>query len=187
VPVGIGTQSGQCEGDSRSVLRAAGGVALWALAGLLVFGACSGIDAAIATGVDAAVAPPSGGLRCQAACQLSSPRWAVADIYSSKEARSCRSDWRDPFPLALLAAAAAISLVASSALRWGLSLLRLAGQPAAISLAGALLIFACAVLVARLVVTHRALDHRVAMPAPSVSLGSSPESAVLLASRLSRS
>ena len=88
MPVEIGTQSGQCEGDRRSVLRAAVGVGLWALAGLLVFGACSGIDATIVTGVDAAVALPNGGSRRQAAWQLSSPRWAVADIYSSKEARS---------------------------------------------------------------------------------------------------
>ena len=98
-----------------------------------------------------------------------------------------RSDWRDPVPLALLAAAAAISLVALSTPRWRLSLLRLAGRPAAISLAGTLLSFACSVLVARLVVTRRALDHRMAMPAPSVSLGPSPGSAVPFASRLSRS
>lgn len=96
-----------------------------------------------------------------------------------------RSDWREPVPLALLAAAAAISLMALSASQWGLSLLRLAGRPAAISLAGALLSFACPVFAARLVVTRRALDHGVAMPAPSVSLGPSPESAVLFASRLS--
>lgn len=98
-----------------------------------------------------------------------------------------RSDWRDAVPLAPLAAAAAISLVASSAPRWGQSLLKLAGHPAAVSLAGALLSFACAVLAARLVVTRRALDHRVAMPASGVSLGPSSESAVPFASRLSRS
>jgi hypothetical protein len=98
------------------------------------------------------------------------------------------SDRRDAVPLALLAAAAAISLVASNAPRWGLSLLRLAGQPAAISLAGALLSFACAVLVARLVVTRRALDHRVAMLAiPADSFDPSPESIVRFASGLSRS
>lgn len=98
-----------------------------------------------------------------------------------------RSGWREAVPLALLTAAAAISLAALSVPWWGPSLLRLAGQPAAISLAGALLIFACAVLVARLVVTRWAPDHRVAMPASSVSSGPSPESVVLLASRLSRS
>lgn len=98
-----------------------------------------------------------------------------------------RSDWRDVVPLALLAAAAAISLVALSAPRWGVSLLRLAGHPAAISLAGALLIFACGVLVARLVVTRRVLDHRMATLALGVSLNLSPESVVLFASRLSRS
>jgi hypothetical protein len=98
-----------------------------------------------------------------------------------------RSDWREQAPLVLLAAAAAISLMALRAPRWGLSLSRLAGQPASISLAGALLSFACPVLVARLVVTRRALDHRMAMPAPSVSLGPSPESAVPFTSRLSPS
>jgi len=98
-----------------------------------------------------------------------------------------RSDWREPVPLPFPAAATAISLVALSASRWGLSLLRLAGQPAAISLAGALLSFACPVLAARLVVTRRALDHRVAMPAPSVSLSPSPGAAVPFAARLSRS
>jgi hypothetical protein len=98
-----------------------------------------------------------------------------------------RSDWRDPVLSALLAVAAAISLVALSVPRWGPSLLRLAGQPAAISLAGALLSFACAVLVARLVVTRRVLDQRVAMLALGVSSDPSPEFAVLFASRLSRS
>ena len=68
------------------------------------------------------------------------------------------------------------------------SLLELAGRPAAVSLAGALLSFACAVLVARLVVTRRALDHRVAMLAvPADSFDPSPESVVRFASGLSRS
>jgi len=78
--------------------------------------------------------------------------------------------------------------VASNAPRWGQSLLKLAGHPAAISLAGALLSFAFAVLVARLVVTRRALDHRVAMLAiPADSFDPSPESVVRFASGLSRS
>jgi hypothetical protein len=99
-----------------------------------------------------------------------------------------KSDPRDAVPLILLAAAVAIGLVASSAARWAHSLLELAGHPAAISLAGALLIFACAVLVARLVVTRRALDHRVAMLAiPADSFDPSPESVVRFASGLSRS
>ena len=98
------------------------------------------------------------------------------------------SDRRDAVPLALLAAAIAIVLVASSAPRWGQSLLELAGHPAAVSLAGALLSFAGAVLVARLVVTRRALDHRVAMLAiPADSFDPSPESVVRFASGLSRS
>lgn len=98
------------------------------------------------------------------------------------------SNRRDAVPLVLLAAAVAIGLVASSAPRWAQSLLELAGRPAAISLAGALLIFACAVLVARLVVTRRALDHRVAMLAvPDDSFDPSPESVVRFASGLGRS
>jgi hypothetical protein len=98
------------------------------------------------------------------------------------------SNRRDAVPLALLAAAIAIMLVASSAPRWGQSLLELAGHPAAVSLAGALLSVACAVLVARLVVTRRALDHRVAMLAiPADSFDPSPESVVRFASGLSRS
>ncbi|HEU4461259.1 MAG TPA: hypothetical protein VFR75_01580, partial [Solirubrobacterales bacterium] len=99
-----------------------------------------------------------------------------------------KSDPRDAVPLALLAAAVALMLVASSAGRWAHSLLKLAGHPAAVSLAGALLSVACAVLVARLVVTRRALDHRVAMLAiPADSFDPSPESVVRFASGLSRS
>lgn len=98
------------------------------------------------------------------------------------------SNRRDAVPLALFAAAVAIVLVASSAPRWGQSLLELAGHPVAVSLAGALLSFACAVLVARLVVTRRALDHRVAMLAIAAdSFDPSPESVVRFASGLSRS
>src|SRR5262249_14941726 len=53
---------------------------------------------------------------------------------------------------------------------------------------GALLTFACAVLLARLVVTRRALGHRVAMLAvPADSFDPSPESVVRFASGLSRS
>ncbi len=93
------------------------------------------------------------------------------------------SDRRDAVPLALLpvAVAVAIALVASSAPRKGQSLLGLAGHPAAVSLAVALLTFASAVLVARLVVTRRALDHRMAMLAtPAGSFNPSPESVVRL-------
>lgn len=98
------------------------------------------------------------------------------------------SDRRDAVPLALLAAAIAILFVAASASRWAHSLLELAGRPAAISLAGALLTFACAVTAARLVVTRRALDHRVAMVAvPADSFDPSDEAVVRFASGLSRS
>lgn len=98
------------------------------------------------------------------------------------------SDRRDAVPLALLAAAIAIMFVAASVPRWLQSLRELAGHPAAVSLAGALLSFACAVLVARLVVTRRALDHRVALLAvPADSFDPSPESVVRFASGLSRS
>jgi hypothetical protein len=98
------------------------------------------------------------------------------------------SDRRDAVPLALLAAAIAVVFVAAAVPRWLQSLRELAGHPAAVSLAGALLSFACAVLVARLVVTRRALDHRVAMFAvPADSFDPSPESVVRFASGLSRS
>lgn len=98
------------------------------------------------------------------------------------------SDRRDAVPLILLAAAAASIIVASSLPRWSQSLVALAGHPAAVSLAGALLSFACAVLLARLVVTRRALDHRVAMLAvPADSFDPSPEAVVRFASGLSRS
>lgn len=98
------------------------------------------------------------------------------------------SDRRDAVPLALLAAAVAIALVASSASRWGQSLLGFAGHPAAVSLAVALLTFACAVLAARLVVTRRALRHRVAVLAvPADSFDPSAEAVVRFASGLSRS
>lgn len=98
------------------------------------------------------------------------------------------SDRRDAVPLALLAAAAAIVLLASGAPRWSQSLLELAGHPAAVSLAGALLSFACAVLAARLVVTRRALDHRAAkLAVPADSFDPSPESVLRFASGLSRS
>lgn len=98
------------------------------------------------------------------------------------------SDRRDAVPLALLAAAIAALFVAASLRQWLVALRELAGHPAAVSLAGALLSFACAVLVARLVVTRRALDHRVAILAvPADSFDPSPESVVRFASGLIRS
>lgn len=98
------------------------------------------------------------------------------------------SNRRDAVPLALLAAAIAVAYLTASVPRLLQSLRELAGHPAAISLAGALLIFASAVLVARLVVTRRALDHRVAILAiPADSFDPSPESVVRFASGLSRS
>ncbi len=98
------------------------------------------------------------------------------------------SDRRDAVPLALLAAAIAALFVAASLRQWLVSLRELAERPAAVSLAGALLMFAFAVLVARLVVTRRSLDHRVAILAiPADSFDPSPESVVRFASGLSRS
>ena len=98
------------------------------------------------------------------------------------------SDRRDAVPLALLAAAIAALFVAASLRQWLVALRELAGHPAAVSLAGALLSFACAVLLARLVVTRRALDHRVAILAvPADSFDPSPEAVVRFASGLSRS
>jgi hypothetical protein len=98
------------------------------------------------------------------------------------------SDRRDAVPLALLAATIAALFVAASLRQWLVALRELAGHPAAVSLAGALLIFACAVLVARLVVTRRALDHRVALLAiPADSFDPSPQAVIDFASGLSRS
>lgn len=98
------------------------------------------------------------------------------------------SDRRDAVPLALLAAAIAALFVAASLRQWVVTLRELAERPAAVSLAGALLMFACAVLVARFVVTRRALDHRVAiLVVPADSFDPSPESVVRFASGLSRS
>ncbi|MGN6814908.1 MAG: hypothetical protein ACTHK3_02345 [Solirubrobacterales bacterium] len=98
------------------------------------------------------------------------------------------SDRRDAVPLALLAAAIAALFVAASLRQWLVTLRDLAERPAAVSLAGALLMFACAVLVARLVVTRRSLDHRVAILAiPADSFDPSPESVLRFASGLSRS
>ncbi|HSS05239.1 MAG TPA: hypothetical protein VLK89_08665 [Solirubrobacterales bacterium] len=98
------------------------------------------------------------------------------------------SDRRDAVPLALLMATIAILFIAASASRWAHSLMELAGRPAAISLAGALLTFACAVTAARLVVTRRALDHRVAMVAvPADSFDPSEEAVIRFASGLNRS
>ncbi len=98
------------------------------------------------------------------------------------------SDRRDGVPLALLASAIAVVVLVANAPRWGRSLLELAGRPAAISLAGALLCFAFAVIVARLVVTRRSLAHRVAMLAVPADSFDPPEEAVIrFASGLSRS
>ncbi len=98
------------------------------------------------------------------------------------------SDRRDAVPLALLAAAVAVVLIAARAPRWSQSLLGLAGHPAAVSLAVALLSVACAVAAARLVVTRRALGERVAMIAvPTDSFDPSEEAVIRFASGLSRS
>jgi hypothetical protein len=98
------------------------------------------------------------------------------------------SDRRDGVPLALLASAIAAVVLVANAPRWGRSLLELAGRPASVSLAGALLCFALAVIVARLVVTRRSLAHRVAMLAVPADSFDPPEEAVIrFASGLSRS
>ena len=84
------------------------------------------------------------------------------------------SDRRDAVPLILLASVIAALLLASAASRWAHALLALAGRPATVSLVGALLTFALAALVARLVVTRRALARRsavLAVPADSFDPG----------------
>jgi hypothetical protein len=76
----------------------------------------------------------------------------------------------------------------SSAPRWGRSLLELAGRPAVVSVAGALLILALGLLAARLVVTRRALDRRVRMLViPADSFDATGEAVLRLAAGLSRS
>ncbi|MDP9135868.1 MAG: hypothetical protein M3N56_13710, partial [Actinomycetota bacterium] len=98
------------------------------------------------------------------------------------------SDRQNPVPLLLIAAAVALVTVMSNAPRWGQSLLELAGRPAGVSLAVALLIFAVGLSVARLVVTRRALDRRVRMLAiPPDSFDPSDESVIRFAAGLSRS
>jgi hypothetical protein len=98
------------------------------------------------------------------------------------------SDRQNPVPLLLIAAAVALVTVISNAPRWGQSLLELAGRPAGVSLAVALLIFAVGLSVARLVVTRRALDRRVRMLAiPPDSFDPSDESVIRFAAGLSRS
>jgi len=98
------------------------------------------------------------------------------------------SDRRDAAPLVLLAIAIAIGFVAANAPQWARSLLDLAGRPATVSLVVALLIFACAVRAARLVVTRRALRRRSALLAvPADSFDPGEDAVFAFASALSRS
>jgi hypothetical protein len=97
------------------------------------------------------------------------------------------SDRQDPTLLLLIVGGVAIVTVISKAPQWGQSLLELAGRPAVVSLAVALLIFALGLVVARLVVTRRALDRRVRMLAiPPDSFDPSDEAVIRFASGLSR-
>jgi hypothetical protein len=98
------------------------------------------------------------------------------------------SDRRDAAPLVLLAVAIAVAFVAANAQKWGRSLLHLAGRPATVGLVVALLIFACALRVARLVATRRALRRRSALLAvPADSFDPSEDAILAFASALSRS
>ncbi|HEU5061730.1 MAG TPA: hypothetical protein VFT79_01100 [Solirubrobacterales bacterium] len=98
------------------------------------------------------------------------------------------SDRRDAAPLILLAIAIAAVFVAANAPQWARSLLDLAGRPATVSLVVALLIFACAVRAARLVVTRRALRRRSALLAvPADSFDPGEDAVLAFASALSRS
>jgi hypothetical protein len=91
-------------------------------------------------------------------------------------------------PLLLIAGAVALVTVISNAPQWGQSLLELAGRPAGVSIAGALLILVLGLSAARLVVTRRALDRRVRMLAiPPDSFDPSDESVIRFAAGLSRS
>lgn len=99
-----------------------------------------------------------------------------------------RSDPRDAVPLALIVASIAIVLLITSASRWAHSILLIAGRPATVILAVALLTFALLLLAARLVVTRRTLNERVVTFAlPADSFDPSIESVLRFASGLSRS
>jgi hypothetical protein len=99
-----------------------------------------------------------------------------------------RSDPRDAVPLALIVASIAIVLVIVNASRWARSIVLIASRPATVILAGALMMFAFLLLVARLVVTRRTLANRVATFAlPADSFDPSIESVLRFASGLSRS
>lgn len=98
------------------------------------------------------------------------------------------SDRRDAAPLILLACAIAAVVVAVNASRWAHSLLALAGRPATVSLAVALLSFALAAIAARLVVTRRALARRSAVLAvPADSFDPGEDAVIAFASALGRS
>jgi hypothetical protein len=98
------------------------------------------------------------------------------------------SERRDAAPLVLLALAIVVVVAASVARRLLDHLSQLAGRPAAASLASALLCFALAAFAARLVVTRRALDRRVALLAvPADAFDPGEDAVIAFASALARS
>ena len=122
---------------------------------------------------------------------LASRRPGDADMYPRKGIDSMKassSGRQDPLPLLLLVTGVALVTVVSNAPLWAGSLLELAGRPAGVSLAVALLTFAIGLSAARLVVTRRALDNRERMVAiPADSFDPSDESVIRFAAGLSRS
>jgi hypothetical protein len=95
---------------------------------------------------------------------------------------------REAAPLVLLAAVVACVLVATRLPRWALLLAELAGRPGSVTLAVALVAFACALLTARAVATRRALARRARVALlPADSFDPTPEAVLRFASGLSRS
>ncbi len=98
-----------------------------------------------------------------------------------------RDDRQDPTLLLLIVGGALLVTVISKAPEWAQSLLELAGRPAFVSLAVALLTFAIGLTAARLVSTRRALDRRVRLwVVPPDSFDPSDEAVARFASGLSR-
>jgi hypothetical protein len=98
------------------------------------------------------------------------------------------SDRQNPMPMLLLVAAVVSATVISNAPRWGREVVEIASRPAGVTIAGALLILVLGLMAARLVVTRRALHHRVRMLAiPPDSFDPSDEAVIRFAAGLSRS
>lgn len=98
------------------------------------------------------------------------------------------SDRQDPTLLILIAVGVLVAYVVSAAGGWLTWLSELAGRPATVTLVVALVLFAIAVVVARVVMTRRALSRRSRLVlVPADSFDPTDEAVVSFASGLSRS